>query len=527
MPVPTGVWARAWDSSADGMLVLEPDWSVRYVNRAGARALGLQTPADGHRDLWSLLPQLRGTPFEHSLRRLERTGEPVTWEMEHAPHGWFEQRAYRVDDRTVVVLHDADARRAAQLERGQLLGRMSVLLSLASALARTDTVEDVARAALAVVRDHLGADYAGLSMIDGPWVTTLGLGQVDPAVEQVWHRLPLDHPDPATQVARTGRPLVFTTFAELAAAFPASRERLERAGLRSGTVLPLTIADGWRIGAFSVAWRTDHRLTDSETELLTAVADATAQAARRAQLYAERRDVAHTLQAAMLPELPRLPGLELAGRYVPWSPTDEQVGGDWYDALALPGGGSLFVIGDVAGHDVQAAAQMGQVRAMLRALSVDRPQESPAALVARLDHVLAELGADTLTTLTVVRLDPPGAPRQLRWSTAGHPPGVLVDAGGCSTVVDGPPDLPLGVDASAPRHEHVTPWPPGGTLVLYTDGLVERRDQDVWEGVGLLRRALERTHTAPLDELLDALVADTVARAEDDCAVLAVREPRP
>ena len=76
--MPTGVWARAWDSSTDGMLVLDPDWSVRYVNRAGARALGLGASASGRQDLWSLLPQLRGTPFEHSLRRLERTGEPVT-----------------------------------------------------------------------------------------------------------------------------------------------------------------------------------------------------------------------------------------------------------------------------------------------------------------------------------------------------------------------------------------------------------------------------------------------------------------
>jgi serine phosphatase RsbU (regulator of sigma subunit) len=300
---------------------------------------------------------------------------------------------------------------------------------------------------------------------------------------------------------------------------------LRRAGLRSGVVLPLLISGGYRIGSLTIAWDHDHPLTPEEAVLVTAVADATAQAARRAQLYRERRDVAHTLQAAMLPELPPLPGLAVASRYLPWSTTDEQVGGDWYDAISLPDDGVLLVIGDVAGHDTEAAARMGRVRSMFRALAVDRPTESPSALVSRLDHVLDVLQDGTLATMTVVRLDAPGEGRRVRWTSAGHPPAVLVDADdGRSQVLQEDPDLPIGVAPDRPRHDHERPWPVGGTLVLYTDGLVERRGRDLGEGIRVLQAGLERTHTEKLETVLGELVTEHVANSEDDCAVLAVRD---
>ncbi|WP_380258371.1 PP2C family protein-serine/threonine phosphatase [Kineococcus sp. GCM10028916] len=401
------------------------------------------------------------------------------------------------------------------------------LLSLASALARTDSVEDVALAVRDVMRADLGATFVSVSLVDGPWLLTPALGQLDDDTEQRWLRLPLDLDTPAHRVARTGRRLVFDSLASLVAMFPHGRAAFERAGLRSGVVLPMTISDGYRIGSVTFAWDVDRTLTEDEAVLVTAVTDATAQAARRAQLYRERRDVAHTLQAAMLPELPVLPGLAVASRYLPWSTTDEQVGGDWYDAISQPDDGVLLVIGDVAGHDTEAAARMGRVRSMFRALAVDRPEEPPAALVSRLDHVLSALGDETLATLIVARLDPSGPTRRLWWTTAGHPPPVLVDAAGRSTVLVAEPDLPLGVAPGQPRHDHDIPWPPGATLVLYTDGLVERRGRDVGDGIVVLRAALERTHTEDVETLLGELVTEHVANSEDDCAVLAVRDVSP
>lgn len=404
--------------------------------------------------------------------------------------------------------------------------RDATLLGLATALAATDSVEDVALAVRDLMRQDLDASYTTVSMIEGPFLTTPALGQLDDDTEQRWLRLPLDVDSPAHRVARTGKPLVFHRLDQLLEAFPGAADTYRRTGLRSGVVLPLLISGGFRIGALTIAWDVERSLREDEAVLVTAVADATAQAARRAQLYRERRDVAHTLQAAMLPELPALPGLQLASRYLPWSPTDEQVGGDWYDAIALPDGGVLLLIGDVAGHDIEAAARMGRVRSMFRALAVDHPEEHPAALVHRLDHVLDALGDHTLATMAVVRLDPPGPGRQVHWTTAGHPPPLLVDAQGHSTVLLADPDLPLGVAPGRARHDHVRPWPAGATLVLYTDGLVERRGRDVGDGILVLRSSLERTHTEPLETLLGELVTAHVANSEDDCAVLAVRDAR-
>ncbi|MEW1958612.1 PP2C family protein-serine/threonine phosphatase [Kineococcus sp. NPDC059986] len=407
---------------------------------------------------------------------------------------------------------------------GTTARRDTTLLGLATALAATDSVEDVALAVRDLMRQDLDAAYTSVSMIEGPWLTTPALGQLDDDTEQRWLRLPLDVDSPAHRVSRTGRPLVFHHQAQLLQTFPGTADVFRRTGLRSGVVLPLLISGGFRIGALTIAWDVERTLREDESVLVAAVADATAQAARRAQLYRERRDVAHTLQAAMLPELPALPGVQLASRYLPWSPTDEQVGGDWYDAIGLPDGGVLLLIGDVAGHDIEAAARMGRVRSMFRALAVDRPDEHPAALVQRLDHVLDTLGDHTLATMAVVRLDPPGPDRRVRWTTAGHPPPLLVDAAGRSTALEEEPDLPLGVAPERPRHDHVRPWPAGGTLVLYTDGLVERRGRDVGDGILVLRASLERTHTEPLETLLGELVTQHVANSEDDCAVLAVRD---
>ena len=145
-------------------------------------------------------------------------------------------------------------RSAASADRG-----VSTLLALASALARTDSVEDVALAVRDVVREALGARFVSVSMIDGPWLLTPALGQLDDDTEQRNLRLPLDLDTPAHRVARSGRALVFDDLASLVALFPQAREELQRNGLHSGVVLPLTISGGFRIGSATIAWDREHR----------------------------------------------------------------------------------------------------------------------------------------------------------------------------------------------------------------------------------------------------------------------------
>jgi phosphoserine phosphatase RsbU/P len=227
------------------------------------------------------------------------------------------------------------------------------------------------------------------------------------------------------------------------------------------------------------------------------------------------------LQRSLLTDPPPVAGLEVAVRYSP-AVQQAQVGGDWYDVFPLPDGGTALVIGDVAGHDVAAAATMAEARGVLRGIasSVDG---SPAAVLAALDRVLERLGDHTLITAVVATLhaDPVGA--RLCWASAGHPPPLLLRADGGVRVLDDAPDLLLGVDATSERHDREVLLHHGDALLLYTDGLVERRDVPVDDGVTWLAGWLAAFAGRPLAELADALLADTAEQRGDDVAVLAVR----
>ncbi|MCZ2828655.1 SpoIIE family protein phosphatase [Modestobacter sp. VKM Ac-2986] len=248
-------------------------------------------------------------------------------------------------------------------------------------------------------------------------------------------------------------------------------------------------------------------------------------------LYARSRRVARTaitLQRSLLSEPPDPDHLDFAVRYVPAS-RDSQVGGDWYDVFQQPDGATVLVIGDVVGHDTEAAACMGQLRGLLRGITYDSA-DSPAGVLTRLDRAIAGLELKTMASVLVARLEQTPAEvaqgvTRLRWSNAGHLPPVVVDADGQIEVLDAArPDLLLGVEPSAPRRDHVLTVSRGATVVLYTDGLVERRDQLFDTGVDQLREELRTLWRSPVAEVADQLLARMVPdRAEDDVALVAVR----
>jgi serine phosphatase RsbU (regulator of sigma subunit) len=247
-------------------------------------------------------------------------------------------------------------------------------------------------------------------------------------------------------------------------------------------------------------------------------------------LYVSEHRVAETLQRALLPELPTLPGISLAARYVAGA-SDLEVGGDWFDVFPVDGGRVGIVIGDVMGHDVGAAAAMGQLRSLLRGTAYDR-QESPARVLGRVDAALRGLRIDTLATALVARVEQAADQRErgtrtLRWSNAGHPPAVLRRVDGEVLTLAAEDGMLLGLDPSGDRHDHTVELCSGDTLLLYTDGLVERRDSPIAEGIERLCGALRELGGLPLDELCDALLARLLPEApDDDVAVVAVR-PRP
>jgi sigma-B regulation protein RsbU (phosphoserine phosphatase) len=236
---------------------------------------------------------------------------------------------------------------------------------------------------------------------------------------------------------------------------------------------------------------------------------------------------AETLQRNLLGEPPRVPLLETAVRYQPAS-RHAQVGGDWYDAFAVPDGATMLVIGDVAGHDAPAAATMAQTRGMLRGVA-QTVSESPAAVLSALDRAVAGLSIDTLVTVVVATVSPGPADRSgsltVRWSNAGHPSPVLVRADGTTTLLERRPEPLLGVYASADRSDHELALAPGDTLLLYTDGLVERRTMPLDQGTEWLLRLLQEVGRKPLDQVCDTLLREIGDAVDDDVALLAVRVP--
>jgi PAS domain S-box-containing protein len=251
---------------------------------------------------------------------------------------------------------------------------------------------------------------------------------------------------------------------------------------------------------------------------------------------AEQRALSDRLQQALLTPPPEPDHLQVAVRYRP-AAHGAQVGGDWYDAFLQPDGATMLVIGDVVGHDSDAAAAMGQLRGLLRALAYDN-DEPLSATLSRTEHAARGLAVSTMATVVLARVErhpdvPVASTRVLRWSNAGHLPPVLLAPGGSTTLFETRPERMLGIDPDAPRTDHTAELGDGHTLLLVTDGLVERRDADLDQGLAMMREVLRDLGETSLEELCDTLLDRMLpVDGADDVAIVAVRahpedRPRP
>ena len=419
--------------------------------------------------------------------------------------------------------------RAAQ----DLAHRSRVLLALSEGLSTTRTMSDVAQAVEKIAVDQLGCLHAGIwirSANDGTGaeLETEVLTFVAPP-ETSWTSalrnavLPLDATNPLGGAAVHGSPEYFSSKDVQNAIYP-HLDTVRQVG-DARTFQPL-ISRGAVLGTLALIWEGKHALSDEDRVTIEALASYSAQAVQRASLLQERLDALVTLQSALLPTLPETGCLELAARYRPAASRD-QVGGDWYDAVAMPSGATGLMIGDVVGHDIAAAAVMGQLRTMLRSIAwaVD---DTPAAHVHRLDLALRDLDVDGIASLVYARVEPTtvaGSSRTLLWTNAGHPPPILVTADGTVDFLEGgPPDLLVGVDPDSGRTDHRTEIAPGAMLLLYTDGLIERRGEDLTVGLDRLAAAVQLHRGLGVEEFLDGVLGDLVGgQLADDVAVLAVR----
>ena len=302
--------------------------------------------------------------------------------------------------------------------------------------------------------------------------------------------------------------------------------------------LPLTAAGRDRPVGALVLGASPHLRVDAEYltflqlaagQVAAAVADAQAvlaerrRAAERAELDRSRAqfftEVAVTLQRAVLG--PTVLPEGFAVHYEPAAGTLE-VGGDWYDVVDLPGGLYGVVVGDVVGRGLDAAAVMGQLRSAGRALLLE--SRSPAHVLSALDRFAALVPGATCSTVFCGVVDPAAA--TLRYSSAGHPPAVLVDEQGRWQLLEGARGVPLAVLEGVDRPEAQVSLPPGSTLLLYTDGLVERRDEALDEGIDRAVTALVTGRHLATDVLSALLTDQLLADApDDDVAFLLYRSP--
>ncbi|MCX4757216.1 PP2C family protein-serine/threonine phosphatase [Kitasatospora purpeofusca] len=291
------------------------------------------------------------------------------------------------------------------------------------------------------------------------------------------------------------------------------------------TLLGVAVTSRGRVyGNLYLSERRDGQPFDVHDEaIVVALAGAAGLAIENARLYQQVRAGAEYFQRLLLPRLPDLDPFETAAVYRP-AATPDHVGGDWYDALMLPDDACALVIGDVGGHDLQAAATMAQTRNMLRALLYDR-RTPPSAVLTQLDRTLDAITDNPITTACLVRIEPAGDGWTLHWSTAGHPPPLLLSPDGTHRYLHADPGLPLGVDTDLPRPDHKHPLPGDARLILFTDGLVEHPHRPLDAGLAELARIAAAHADLPLDDLCRTLADARVGDGRDDLAVLALRTP--
>ncbi|HEX2384280.1 MAG TPA: GAF domain-containing SpoIIE family protein phosphatase [Acidimicrobiales bacterium] len=321
---------------------------------------------------------------------------------------------------------------------------------------------------------------------------------------------------PVARAWRTGRPehIAEPSAPLIDELFGAAADDVRRLGWRDVVVCPI-IARGNRVGVITFAFTTSNRRYTSEVLMAaTGLAARAGVALDVAQRYARERTTAATLVAAMLPErLPVVDGWSMVARYLP---SGDAVCGDWYDVMPLPDGQLLIGVGDAAGHGLPAAALMAELRNAARGLAFAGHQ--PTRLLADLSALAAQHSLDSFATAAYGRLDP--ATGIGSWAVAGHLPPLLVPADGPPRYVDGRSSPPLGV--RGPASDHRIDLGPGDTLVLYTDGLVERRHESLDQGLARLQSVVAG-QVPDASELADRVVASLCQELSDDCCLLIVR----
>jgi PAS domain S-box-containing protein len=511
----------AWNAAAERLF----GWSASEA--LGRPLRGLVVPAEGRKDHDARRERLLAAPDPVALERHE-----IELERRDGSRFPSEKTISKMvmGDETVlsIFVRDIGERRRREEQREALLReqaareeaeRVAEMVSgmqlLVDAALAHRTLDDILADLIPRVRGVLGADAASVFLVEesGRLVLAASTGGSQEQEEDVSVELGQGF---AGRVAAERSPMLAHDPPTDDLVDPTIRH------LPVGSLIgvPLLARDQVT-GVIVVAVGAPRKFSDQDLGTLRLAADRVALAIDHARVYEREHNIAETLQRSLLPErLPNLPGLAVAARYRP-AASEAEVGGDWYDVIPIPRGRVGLVMGDVAGKGLAAASMVGRLRSALRAYALEG--HGPAVVVDRLNRLVwTELEESQMATLIYVVMDP--AEGTLRWVNAGHLPPLLVEGGHSPRFLEGGRSVPLGV-MPFPKFEEVEAGlDPGDTVVLYTDGLVERPGTHIDAG---LDKVAEEVRAAPgspeelCDHLLEAMVPEQ--GAADDVALLALQ----
>ncbi|SCX43625.1 PAS domain S-box-containing protein [Klenkia marina] len=537
--------ARVLEAMPTGYLSVDHDWRFTVVNGAAERLLGRSRDELLGNSIHDVFPGTRDGEFGRAYLAAVETRVPQTVEAFYPDplNAWYEVLCWPSPDGLSLFFTDTTQRTLTQRRAEASAARLAMLATVARSLVDATDVPDA-------VAELPGLVVPGLA--DGCIVTLLqddgrprdvGSWHTDPAQRSLLHRYARVRLGAQSLTSPLARALasgeeVRASAAEVRATLAAGEALDLYDALGTGSCLVLPIRGRDRVRGALTLFSDPGRPRDLDDESTARdVADRVGLALDNAALLMGQSQVAEGLQRSLLTDPPAPNHSEIVVRYIP-ATESAKVGGDWYDAFLQPSGSTMLVIGDVVGHDIEAAAAMGQLRGLLRGIAA-YSDAGPAEVLRGLDAAMQVLQVPTLATAAVARFEqtPEEYARgvtRLLWSNAGHLPPVIVHPDGSLAVLaEWRGNLLLGVDPTTTRTEQVITLDRGSTILLFTDGLVERRASTLDDDMARLSEAVVDLAGGTLEQLCDGLITRLVdGRNDDDIALVAVRlhpqdKPRP
>ncbi len=507
----------------EGCVALDLEGLITFVSATAADLLGTSVADLQGKPLWEAAAWLRDPVFEDRCRAAV-VGQQITSCRARHPDGRTLQFQLYPDPsgislRITPVVMDHPAQQPTHEPAAGFGGLPRAdafynFLHMAAALTRALNVREVIELAADHVMPVFKAQAMAILVAEGGRMRIIGSHGYDPEVLAPLDGLALTSLTPAEHVLRTGEPMFFANWSELRQIYPAAVHYDQMA---AWAFLPLTVFDDI-VGTCVLAFDQPHPFTAQERATLTTLAGLMAQALDRARLYDTKERLAHSLQTTLLPHrLPEIPGLEVVARYMP-ATRGVDIGGDFYDLIRLNATSAAAVIGDVQGHNMTAAALMGQVRTAIHAHAA--AGASPGDVLKHTNRLLIDLDTDLFTSCLLIHLD-----LQLRTlcaANAGHPPPLLRPPNMPAEIIEVPAGLLLGIDPDAQYPTLQAPFPPGAVLALYTDGLVETPRTDLDHAIANLAGHLTHASFEHLDQVSGTLLdhAPHTTQRADDIALL-------